>query len=142
MRWDQQSKAYRRYLGVVYGLSLPATIYCLTRGFGLSYEWAFLTLTSIFVATISVRLPKISSVISMGDVFVILSLQYFGAAPALLTYWIDITVAHFSDTVRRHGTQLRGKILLDRYLFNLGCCSLSMAAIDISLRTAKRVEFV
>jgi diguanylate cyclase (GGDEF)-like protein/putative nucleotidyltransferase with HDIG domain len=140
MRWDQQSRAYRRYLVITYALSLPATVYCLTRGAGLSYEWAFLTLTSIFVATINVRLPKISSVISMGDVFVILSLLYFNAAPALLTYWIDITVAHFSDTIRRHGTHLRGKILLDRYLFNLGCCSLSIAFIDLALRLANHLR--
>jgi diguanylate cyclase (GGDEF)-like protein/putative nucleotidyltransferase with HDIG domain len=136
MRWDQQSKSYRRYLVVIYALSVPATAYCLSRGSGLTYEWAFLTLTSVFVATINVRLPKISSVISMGDVFVILSLLYFDAALALMTYWIDITVAHFSDTIRRHGAHLRGKILLDRYLFNLGCCSLSIAAIDVALRTA------
>lgn len=135
MRWNEQSKACRLYLTAIYALSLPATAYCLTRGSGLSYEWALLTLASIFVATINVRLPKISSVISMGDVFVILSLLYFGAMPALLMYWIDITVAHFTDIVRRRSTRTGSKIFLDRFLFNWGCCSLSVASIDLSLRS-------
>jgi diguanylate cyclase (GGDEF)-like protein/putative nucleotidyltransferase with HDIG domain len=121
---------------VIYALSVPATAYCLTLGSPLTFQWAFLTLASVFVATINVRLPKISSVVSMGDVFVILSLIYFGTGPALLMYWIDITVAHFSDVVRRHGINLKGKILLDRFLFNLGCCALSIASIDLSLRGA------
>src|SRR5436190_7086899 len=104
MAWKDQSKACRSYLILIYALSVPATAYCLTRGSEkLTYQWALLTLASIFIATINVRLPKISSVISMGDVFVILCLLYFGAGPALLMYWIDITVAHLSDVVRRHG---------------------------------------
>lgn len=134
MRWNQQSKACRLYLVVIYAVSLPATAYCLTRGSSLTLGWALLTLASIFVATINVRLPKISSVISMGDVFVILALLYYGAGAALLMYWIDITVAHLTDIIRRHGVHLLSKIPLDRFVFNLSCCSLSIAAIDLCLR--------
>ena len=136
MHWNQQSRACRLYLSLIYFLSVPAAVYCLQLGSGLSYQWAFLTLSSIFVASINVRLPKISSVVSMGDVFVILSLIYFGAGPALLMYWVDIVVAHFSDVVRKHGFNVRGKILLDRFFFNLGCCALSIASIELSLRAA------
>jgi diguanylate cyclase (GGDEF)-like protein/putative nucleotidyltransferase with HDIG domain len=135
MRWNEQSKASRLYLSVIYALSLPATAYCLYRGPTPGYQWAILTLASVFVATINVRLPKISSVISMGDVFVILSLLYFGPGPALLMYWIDITVAHFSDILKRRSTHARAKIFLDRFLFNWGCCSLSVASIDIALQS-------
>jgi diguanylate cyclase (GGDEF)-like protein/putative nucleotidyltransferase with HDIG domain len=65
----------------------------------------------------------------MGDVFVILSLLYFGPAAALLTYWVDNVVAHFSDIIRKHGIQALRRIPLDRFFFNMSCCSLSVAAM-------------
>lgn len=137
MRWNQQTKGCRIYLAAIYVLSLPATFYCLTHDLKTSLPWAALTLLSVFVATINVRLPKISSVISMGDVFVMLSFLYFGSGAALLTYWLDIITAHLSDTLRKHGTRFRGKILLHRVFFNLSCCSLSVFAIDRSLDVVK-----
>jgi diguanylate cyclase (GGDEF)-like protein/putative nucleotidyltransferase with HDIG domain len=70
----------------------------------------------------------------MGDVFVILCFLYFDTRSALAMYWIDITVAHLSDVVRRHGARLLHKIPLHRLFFNLGCCSLSVASIDLALR--------
>ena len=109
MRWNQQEQTFKAYLAVIFALSLPAAIYSLTRptnNFGL--EWACLAIVSVFAATINVRLPKISSVISMGDVFVILSLFYFGPGPTLVMYWMDIAVATFSDTVRQYGASVRG----------------------------------
>jgi len=139
MRWNQQSKACRLYLIVIYALSVPATAYCFARGSDLTYGWALLTFVSLFVATINVRLPKISSLVSMGDVFVILAILYFDAKAALLMYWLDITVAQFTDIIRRHGVHLLSKIPLERLLFNLGCCSLSIAFIDVSLREAAYV---
>jgi diguanylate cyclase (GGDEF)-like protein/putative nucleotidyltransferase with HDIG domain len=68
----------------------------------------------------------------MGDIFVILSLLYFGAGPTLVMYWIDIAVAHFSDSFRKHGLDLRGRVSLHRYVFNLSCCSLCVLAMDLS----------
>src|SRR5262245_33950453 len=103
MRWNQQPKVSRVYLSVVFLLSIPAAIYCFSKPSDFTLEWAALTFVSIFIATLNVRLPKISSVISMGDVFVILSLLYFGPGPTLIMYWIDIAVAHFSDMFRKHG---------------------------------------
>lgn len=110
MRWHQESKPFRAYLAITYCLSLPTAIYSLT-GSGDDYgvQWIVLTVTSIFAATINVRLPKISSVISMGDVFIIVCLFRFGPGPALVTYWIDITVAHFSDVFRTHGYRIFGR---------------------------------
>src|SRR5262245_314502 len=102
MRWNQQSRACRTYLAIIFAISLPAAIYSFTTPAQFSREWIFLTFVSLFVATINVRLPRISSVISMGDVFVILSLLSFGAGPTLVMYWIDIAVAHLSDTFRKH----------------------------------------
>ncbi len=137
MRWNQQSRACRRYLLLIYGCPcLQPLIALRVLELVFSYGWALLTVASVIVATINVRLPKISSVISMGDVFVILALLYFGTRAALLTYWIDITVAHLTDVVRRHGAHLLSKIPLDRFFFNLGCCSLSVASISLSLRGA------
>src|SRR5688572_814121 len=121
MRWNQEARTFKAYLSVVYSLSLPATIYCLTRPGEFSSEWIALTFVSAFVATINLRLPKISSVISMGDVFVILSLLNFGAGPTLVMYWVDISVAHLSDTVRKHGFDLRGKFIFHRFFFNVSC---------------------
>jgi len=66
----------------------------------------------------------------MGDVFVILSLLYFGPGPALLMYWIDMAVAHLSDVFRAHGSGIRGKILLHRFFFNLSCCALCVFAME------------
>jgi diguanylate cyclase (GGDEF)-like protein/putative nucleotidyltransferase with HDIG domain len=68
----------------------------------------------------------------MGDVFIILSLLYFGPAPTLLMYWVDIAVAHLSDVIRKHGLEIRGKILFHRFFFNVSCCSLSVFVMELS----------
>jgi diguanylate cyclase (GGDEF)-like protein/putative nucleotidyltransferase with HDIG domain len=69
----------------------------------------------------------------MGDVFVILSLLYFGPGPALITYWVDMSVAHFTDLFRIHGLRrLRPNIRVHRFLFNLNCCALSVFAMQLS----------
>jgi diguanylate cyclase (GGDEF)-like protein/putative nucleotidyltransferase with HDIG domain len=47
-------------------------------------------------------------------------------------YWVDIAVGHISDVIRKHGTDLRGKIILHRFLFNLGCCAMSVFVMDKS----------
>src|SRR5688572_2181008 len=140
MRWNHQSRLCRAYLLIVFALSIPASIYAFSDSSDYSLEWVFLTVVSIFVATINVRLPKISSVISMGDVFVILSLLNFGPGPALVMYWFDIIIAHLSDTLRKHGLDIRGKILLHRFLFNLSCCALSVYAMEISKNLATSIS--
>src|SRR5262245_60316518 len=111
MRWNEQSRVFRIYFAFILALSLPAGVYSfIAQPSEFSLGWASLTFASLFVATINLRLPKISSVISMGDVFVILSLLYFGPGPTLVLYWIDIAVAHLSDTLRKHGLRIRRKI--------------------------------
>src|SRR5262245_4128802 len=97
MNWNQLSLACRSYLALTYLLSVPFAILCFRLGGHYSVAWGLLSLTSAFVATVNVRLPKISSVISMGDVFTILALTQFGPGPALITYWIDIIAAHLID---------------------------------------------
>src|SRR5215831_15849253 len=133
MKWQQQSRSSRLYLLGIYACSIPLAVYCLTRAGNFGPAWFLLTLTSAFVATINVRLPKISLVISMGDVFVILCLLQFGPGPALITYWIDIATAHVADVFRKYGVRLKGRILWHRFLFNLGCCALSVNAMAIAL---------
>jgi len=136
MSWNQEARTFRTYLFVIYALSLPAAAYCLTRIGIYGSEWLALAFVSAFVATINVRLPKISSLISMGDVFVILSLLYFGAGPTLVMYWINISVAHLVDILRTHGVDIRGKIVFYRVLFNLSCCALSVYAMEVSRHAA------
>src|SRR4030095_6081867 len=119
MRWNEQPKACRLYIAFVIALSIPAALYSLSRPAEFGLKWAILTCISVFVSTINVRLPEISSVVSMGDVFVLLSLLSFQPAPTVVMYWIDMAVAHLSDVFRAHGTNIRGKILLHRFLFNL-----------------------
>jgi diguanylate cyclase (GGDEF)-like protein/putative nucleotidyltransferase with HDIG domain len=136
MLWNQQSAACRRYLAIIYFLAIPTAVYCFTRDLRFDSAWVFLTAVSLFVATVNVRLPKISSVVSMSDVFVILSLVHFGAGPALVTYWLDSVVSQFSDLIRKHGPNVRRRVLLPRLLFNLSSCALSIAAMDVAQRIA------
>lgn len=130
MRWREQSHACRLYLTGIYCLAVPFAILCFAAPSIYSSQWLLLTVASIFVATINIYIPKISSVISMGDVFTILALIYFGPGPALITYWMDILIAHITDTYRKHGLQIRGKLLLHRWIFNLACCALSVWVMD------------
>jgi cell division protein FtsW (lipid II flippase) len=110
VRWQEQSRTSQFYLVSVYLAAIPFAILCFQTDNHFSLQWVLFTLVSIFVATINVRLPKLSAVISMGDVFIILVLTQFGAGPALVTYWTDIVAAHTADVYRRHGLTLKGKI--------------------------------
>src|SRR5262245_7895664 len=103
MRWHRQSRTFRLYLLFIYFLAAPIAVFCLLRPEQFAREWILLALTSIFIATINIRLPKISSVISMGDVFIILSLIHFGPGPAIITSWIIVTGATLTDVLRKHG---------------------------------------
>ena len=129
MRFSNHALMFKAYLAVIFILSLPATVSIFSQTGRFSPEWISLVLVSVFVATINVRLPKISSVISMGDVFVILSLLYFGPGPTLVMYWLNIAVATFSDTIRNFGIHVRGKVIFHRFFFNLSCCALSVYAM-------------
>src|SRR5947208_5940136 len=98
---------------------------CFTAPNEFSLKWAMLAATSIFVATINIRLPNLSAVISMGDVFIILILIRFGPGSALVAYWLNILAAHTAEIFRRHGRNFLGKILIHRWVFNLACCTVS-----------------
>src|SRR6185295_6523645 len=113
MRWHQQTRACRLYLLLVYLAAVPFAILCFRAENHFSLQWLLFTIISVFVATINVRLPKISAVISMGDVFIILILMQFGPGSALVTYWTDIVVANSADLFRRHGFHLKGRIFID-----------------------------
>src|SRR5215471_13670417 len=120
---------------LVYLTAIPFAFVCLSSPNDYSFEWASLALTSLFVATINVRLPKLSVVISMGDVFIILILMQFGPGPALVTYWTDIAVAHGADLFRRHGRNFAKKVLWYKWLFNFACCSISTWLMFIVYRS-------
>ena len=129
MNWKEQSRACRLYLLTVYLLALPFTFLCFTASNDFSAAWFLFTITSVLVATINIRLPRLSAVISMGDVFIIVILLRFGPGPALITYWLGSIVAAFADLFRRHGLDLKGKTRLYRWAFNLSCCCISTYAM-------------
>ncbi|PYS16341.1 MAG: hypothetical protein DMG15_02515 [Acidobacteria bacterium] len=129
MRWQEQSRSCRIYLSAAYLASVPFAVLCFTAPNEFSFQWAVLTLSSIFVATINIRLPNLSAVISMGDVFIILILIRFGPGSALVAYWLNILAAHTSEIFRRYGRDLTGKILIHRWVFNLACCAFSTWAM-------------
>jgi diguanylate cyclase (GGDEF)-like protein/putative nucleotidyltransferase with HDIG domain len=124
----------------VYLAAVPFAALCITAHNAFSLDWLLLALASLFVATINVRLPRLSVVISMGDVFIIVILIQFGPGPALVTYWLDTIVATFADLFRRYGLHLNGKILLYRWLFNLACCALSTWAMFAAYLAIGRLE--
>lgn len=132
--WKEQSRLCRLYLLLVYFTAVPFAAFCLTAHNTFSFQWLFLALISLCVATVNIRLPKLSVVISMGDVFIILILIQFGPGPALVTYWLDTVVATFADLLRRYGIHLRGKILLYRWFFNLACCAASTCAMFVAYK--------
>src|SRR6516225_11258151 len=125
MRWQEQSQACRIYVLLVCLLSIPFAVACLRKPSDYSTEWLLLTVASAFVATINVRLPKLSVIISMGDVFVILVLMRFGGGPALLTYWVDNTIGYTADIFRRCGLRSAEQFHFYQWSFNLACCALS-----------------
>jgi diguanylate cyclase (GGDEF)-like protein/putative nucleotidyltransferase with HDIG domain len=140
MRWQDLSLACRLYLIGVYLTAIPFAILCLQAKNSFSSEWILFTFASAVVATINVRLPKLSAVISMGDVFVILILMRFGAGPALVTYWTYVVVSTAADLFRKYGFDLKGKAKLHRWGFNLACCALSTWAMAISYESALRLS--
>ena len=125
MSWKEQSRSCRLYLVAIYLAAVPATVACFKGADTYSSQWLLLSLTSLFVATINIRLPALSAMISMGDVFTILILTQFGPGPALLTYWAGVIVAHLVDLFRKYGFALTRKVRPDRWAFNLSCCALS-----------------
>src|SRR6185295_19164495 len=131
--WRELSSGSKIYLLSVYAAAIPATYLCLFVFPGsFSSYWILLTLASLFVSSINIRLPKTDNiVISMGDVFTILALIHFGSGPALVTYCIDATMATVTDRVRLYGAHFYRRILVHRLLFNLASCALAVLAMSL-----------
>ena len=93
MAWHELNAAARRYLLLVYVLGAVLTPLCLlATANSFERDWFLLTVAALAVAPINVRLPKVSRIISMGDVLTILALIEFGPGPALITYWCQLLV--------------------------------------------------
>jgi diguanylate cyclase (GGDEF)-like protein/putative nucleotidyltransferase with HDIG domain len=122
------------YLISVYLLSVPFAFFCLTARNQFSFKWLLLAALSVFVATINIRLPRLSVAIGMGDVFIILILMRFGPGPALLTYWMDVLAAHLTDVFRRYRHELSTNVAVYRWIFNLACCALSVWTMNALYR--------
>jgi hypothetical protein len=137
MAWKKQSFPSRVFLVGIYLFAIPTTLNAFLSSGSYSIPWLLLTLFSIPVAIVGVRLPGISSVISLADIFIFLALIYFGPGPALITYCLDVSASLISDTLRTFG--VRGKIAWYRYLFNMSACSLSVCAMHNSSVFAKHL---
>ena len=151
VKWHNLTNRAKAYLRSVYAVGAALSFVCLGAPDQLSRtpnefnsEWLFLTLVSLFVATVTVRLPKTpSAVISMGDVFTILALLQFGPGPALVMYWSHIIVQHAIDQMKRRGwrsfirvSTLYRHFFSFKHLFNLATCALSISAMGLALTTA------
>ena len=156
MKWHSLTNGARVYLSSVYALGAALSFICLGAPDRLSQtpnefssEWLFLTLVSLFVATVTVRLPKApSAVVSMGDVFTILALLQFGPGPALVMYWSHIIIQHAIDQMKRRGwrsfirvSTLYRHFFYFKHLFNLATCALSISAMALALTTADLLGF-
>src|SRR5215475_11100964 len=136
MRWNELSTACKRYLLAVYILAVPTALWCFALPGQYHSQWLLLTVISLFVSTINIRLPRISSVISMGDVFTILALTQFGPGPALIMYSLDMVVGHLANVLRNHGLDGVRRIQVQKIVFNLACCPLSIATMAYVYRSS------
>jgi PAS domain S-box-containing protein len=137
MKWVRLSLSGKAFLLGMYLVAVPSAYACFVLPATYSLPWFLLTSASVFVASVNLRLPKTESVvISMGDVFTILSLMHFGAGPALVTYWVDVTIATLTDYWRRYRHELFRKILIHRFLFNLASCTIAVLAMSLSYSAA------
>jgi diguanylate cyclase (GGDEF)-like protein/putative nucleotidyltransferase with HDIG domain len=122
---------------LIWLVSIPFAVLCLRQVHDFSAQWLLLGLVSIFTATINIRLPKLSTLISTGDVFIILILLQFGPGPALLTYWADTIVAQIADGFRKYRFHLLEKMIPSRWFFNLACCATSIWTIYTVFRVIR-----
>ncbi len=151
MTWNKLTVQAKAYLRSVYAIGALLSFVCMAAPARISEtpnrfdsEWVFLTLVSLFVATVTVRLPRTpSAVISIGDVFTILALLQFGPGPALVMYWSQIIILIATDQVKRRGwrsfvrvSALYQHFFYYKHLFNLATCALSISAMSVALMTA------
>ena len=134
MHWRQLKTPAKRYLVGVYVVGAVLAIGSfLSSSNRFTSDWLYLTFASLFVATVSVRLPKTTSVvISMGDVLTILALMHFGPGPALVTYWFQMVIGNVSDLYRKYGLSLTEEIYSYKFSFNFANCALSMWCMHLA----------
>ena len=138
MKQQKANRALRKYLAGIYttGAALwVLSLFADDNGFSLS--WVLLTVASLFVATVNIRPPKsTSTVISMGDVFIVLALVNFGPGPAVVTYGLQSVGAGMGDSIRRSGLRSIRNIPSHKILFNLAQCGISVWGMYLAYETA------
>src|SRR6267142_1617792 len=137
MNWKDLPGKCKTYLVIVYLLAIPIAVLCFKGKGEYNSIWLLLTLASLFVATVGLRLPQVPSVVvSMGDVFTIVALMYFGTGPALVTYWVNILATAVTEKIRKRGFRYLNTIVVYRVVFNLACCTLSIFAMNAAYKSA------
>jgi diguanylate cyclase (GGDEF)-like protein/putative nucleotidyltransferase with HDIG domain len=133
MIWKDLPGRCRAYLAFIFVLGLISTFVCFSRSADYDASWLLLAGSSFFIASVNLRLPQNPSVIvSMGDVFTLLVLLHFGAGPALLTYWANVTATTFSGYAQKHGWRFFEKMAYHRVAFNLACCAISVSSMSVA----------
>lgn len=135
LEWRELSRSCRTYLWIVYLVALPCAYVCFSAENWYSPAWLLLTLVSLLIAPLHLRLPKsVSVVISMNDVFTLLALIHFGPGPALITYWLDITFTTLTDYSQRFGIEFLREVRVHRFLFNMASCAVSAFSMFVVLQ--------
>ncbi len=142
MNWHQLHFRAKAYLIGSYVFGAVFAFVSLTAAHNrFVYPWVLLTLASIVVATINVRLPMTGHrvVISMGDVFTILALLQFGPGPALVMYWGNLVSAHTTDQIKKYGWDFLRQTSPYKYAFNFAICASSIWAMNLALVLVDRL---
>src|SRR6266516_2590994 len=139
MDWKDLPNKLRAYLLVVYTAAIPFAFLCFSSKGEYGSVWLLFTVASLFVATIGLRLPQVPSVVvSMGDVFTVLALIYFGPGPALAPYWVNVIATAVTSKVRQQGLRFLNTIVLHRLAFNLSCCTISIFSMNTAYVLASK----
>jgi diguanylate cyclase (GGDEF)-like protein/putative nucleotidyltransferase with HDIG domain len=138
VRWQDHPISSRLYHTALYLCAIPSAVFCLTEKNDYPPLWLLLTLLSAFVATINIRLPNLSTMLSMGDVFTIIILTKFGPGAALINYWIALLAMNVSNAVRRRGSY--PGIRVYRWAFNLASAALATLIMQILNQGVNRLS--
>src|SRR5688572_4907164 len=120
MTWDELPIKAKGYLSCTYLIAIPVSALCFASTDEYSWYWVALTIASFLVAGINVSLPQLPSIlVSMGDVFTVLSFLHFGPGPALITYWANAVSSAFTRYFKTYGRSFLKNVSPYRLGFNL-----------------------
>jgi diguanylate cyclase (GGDEF)-like protein/putative nucleotidyltransferase with HDIG domain len=140
MTWSELPTKAKGYLISAYLIAIPVSALCFGSADEYSWYWVALTIASFLVAGINVSLPQLPSIlVSMGDVFTVLSFLHFGPGPALITYWANAVSSAFTRYFKTYGRSFLKNVSPYRLAFNLACCSFSIYVMGLTFDVTARL---